>query len=347
MCGDGHGGIHGMSGPMWMPELEPTLGRILAFHPQPIPLFPLLGLLMLGGYLYAVRRLAKRGVRWPWFKTAAWVLGTLLVLATTVTGIEGYGMMLFSVHMVQHMVLTMVAPILLLVGAPVTLALRALPTQGPRAGARRFLVWLLASRFFKVVCSSPVRWFVFLSGLYGIYFTPLFDQLMSNVWGHNFMLLHFIVSGYLFFGPLVAADPWPGSTSPLFRLLETFLSIPFHAFFGIAIMSANEPIVTFFNDPPLWWRVDLMQDQYLAGGIVWVTSELPTLLLLVVILLHWWHSDSRDAVRHDRSERRTNDAELESYNRWLAGMSGAATAPEPEDTAGTTPAGQFSGESRS
>lgn len=318
---DGMDGMQmGMSGPMWMPSLPPTFERVVALHVQPVPILPALVLLGLALYVWGLVRLRARGVSWPVGRTLAWLAGTVVTLAVTMTGVEGYGMMLFSIHMIQHMVLVMVVPILLLAGAPITLALRALPATGRGGVVRRGLVRLLASTFLKVLTSLPVRWLLFLSALYAIYFTPAFDGLMATVWGHNLMLLHFLGTGLVFFGPLVAVDPWPGAPSPLGRLVEALASTPFHAFFGIALMSATSPIVDFYRNPPSSWAIDVLGDQGAAGGIAWATSEVPTLLLAGVILVQWFKSESRVAKRHDRSEERTGDAVLNAYNERLAAM---------------------------
>lgn len=315
-------GANGMSGPMWMPSLPPTAGRILGLHVQPIPLLPVLALLGLVAYAYGVRVLARRGIRWQWWRSLAFVAGIAVVLLATATGIEGYGMVLFSVHMAQHMMLAMIAPILLLLGSPLTLALRGLPSRGPRRGVRRGLVRLMASRWVLVLSSIPVRWLLFLSGLYAIYFTSLFDSLMSTVWGHNAMMLHFLATGLLFFGPLVGADPWPGRATPLLRLLESFASTPFHAFFGIAIMTASTPVVGFFEHPPASWGIDVLSDQDTAGAIAWATSEIPTMLLVGIILVQWFHSDRRDAQRIERRAVRDDGAELKAYNERLSRLAG-------------------------
>ncbi len=258
--------------------------------------------------------LHRRGVSWPWWRTALWVVGVLILLAVTATGVEGYGMMLFSVHMVQHMTLVMVVPIFLLAGSPVTLILRSLPTTGHRGAVRRGVQRTISSRAMRILTSLPVRWLLFVFGLYGIYFTGLFDALMATVWGHNLMLLHFLGTGLLFFGPIVDADPWPHHSPPIMRLLEAFASVPFHAFFGITVMSATSLIATFFADPPGSWGIAPLADQGTAGGIAWVSSELPTLLLMGIILAQWLRSDQRAAARHDRQALRTGDAELNAYN---------------------------------
>ncbi|MGH3423897.1 MAG: cytochrome c oxidase assembly protein [Nocardioidaceae bacterium] len=323
MIGEGMNGMHGaggMSGPMWMPDLPPTLARLLAVHPQPVPILPVLGVVLLGLYVAGVLRLRRRGVRWPVGRSVAWLLGISLLWAVTATGVEAYGMMLMSVHMIQHMMLTMVVPIVLLLGSPVALALRALPARGRGSGVRSALVRTLRSRPFALLASIPSRWFLFLSGLYAIYFTPIFDDLMSNVWGHNLMLLHFLGTGLLFFAPLVGADPLPGKAPHLLRMLETFASTPFHAFFGIAFMMATTPVVMFFTDPPASWGIDVMSDQNTAGGIAWVFAEVPTMLVMGVIFVQWVRSEQRAEAREARSVQRGDD-ELAAYNAYLAELS--------------------------
>ena len=171
---------------------------------------------------------------------------------------------------------------------------------------------------------------LFIASLYGVYFTPLFDALMGNPIGHQVMLAHFVVTGLLFFGPIVGQDPWPRTLSHPGRMLELFLPVPFHAFFGVAIMLAGSLVET-FAQPPSGWGVDLT-DQGVAGGIVWAFGELPTVLVLVVFF-SWASSDDRRAKALDRAADRTGDAELEAYNARLRAMamtsSSSRTTPRP------------------
>ena len=267
-----------MTGPMWMPSRPPTLARLLGPHVQPVPLLPALGAILLLGYLLGLVTLRRRGGRWPWPRTAAWLLGVLVLELVSVTGVEGYGMMMFSVHMAQHMALAMVVPILLALGSPYALALRALPLD---SRPRRLLAALPTTRLARVVCSAPVRWALFLASLYGIYFTPAFGGLMHTVWGHNLMLLHFLLAGCLFFGPIIGR----GATQPSRRLAESFASTPLHALFGLSIMVISRPVVTFFDHPDPAWHVAALSDQTLAGSIAWATSETATVLVMVVLLV--------------------------------------------------------------
>ena len=306
---------------MWVPDQPPTWGRMFLPHLDAVSVLPVLSILGLLVYVAAVVRLGRSGVRWPWWRTLAWVAGVVSLFAVTGTWLNGYSMLLFSVHMTQHMVLSLITPLLLLIGAPVTLALRTLPRgRGPAGAPRALLLVALHSRFARFVASPFFTVPLFIASLYGIYFTPLFDALMSNPVGHQFMLAHFVVVGLLFFGPIVAADPWPRSLSHPARILELFLPVPFHAFFGVAIMMAGSLVVQTFAHPPAGWGVDVLGDQGEAGGVVWAFGELPTVLVLTVVFLSWASSEERRGRALDRAADRTEDAERVAYNARLRAL---------------------------
>jgi putative membrane protein len=316
---------HAMSGPMWMPTAPPTLTRLVALHPQPLPLLPALMLVLAVLYALAVVRLRLRGDRWPAHRSVFWALGVLTVLPMTATGIDGYGMELFSVHMVQHMVLSMGAPIFLVLGAPITLTLRALPSRpaGSRS-ARRVLLAVLHSRPAAVLAHPATVLVLFLASLYGLYFTPIFDWLMSTMWGHNLMLLHFLAIGFLYFWCVLGVDPTPRRSSqglrryagPTVRILELAATAPFHAFFGVMLMMSVALVVRFYSSPVPGWHIVPLADQAVGGGIAWGFTELPTLLVLGVLVLQWQRSDERSSRRRDRSTSRA-EAERAAYNDYL------------------------------
>lgn len=271
-----------------MPLTHPTTGRLLALHPQPIPVLPLLGVFALAVYLYGVLVLTRSGKPWPWVRSACWIAGIALMELATATGVEGYGMMIFSVHMAQHMALAMVVPILLVCGAPVELALATLPRSGEAVGVRNVLVGVLDSRIVTIVCSAPVRWVLFVGSLYGVYFTPMFGVLMHTVWGHTLLLAYFIAAGCVFFGPLIAPLPGRRLRPAASRLAEAFASTPLHAAFGIVIMFSAHPVVSFFDNSVPGWGISTVPDQTLAGGIAWVTAETATVLVMIVIAASAW-----------------------------------------------------------
>ncbi|MCW2701335.1 MAG: conserved rane protein of unknown function [Blastococcus sp.] len=312
---------HGQHSGMWVPSDPPTWGRMFIPHVGPGSVLAVLSVVALLVYLGATLRLRRTGVVWPWWRTLAWTAGTASLFAVTGTWLNGYSMVLFSVHMTQHMVLSLITPLLLLLAAPVTLALRTLPRgRGVSGVPRALLLEALHSRFARFVSHPLFTVPLFIASLYGVYFTPLFDALMRNALGHQLMLAHFVVTGLLFFGPIVAQDPWPRSLSHPARMLELFLPVPFHAFFGVSIMMAGSLVVTSFTDPPAGWDVDTLTDQGVAGGIVWAFGELPTVLVLAVVFFSWARSEERRGRSLDRAADRTGDAELAAYNARLRAM---------------------------
>ncbi|MFJ1652553.1 cytochrome c oxidase assembly protein [Streptomyces sp. NPDC088337] len=307
----GHGMTH---------DLPPfTLGRGLEWSPDPF--FLVACLLGLGLYGWGVVRLRRRGDAWPVGRTVAYVIGVLTVGLVMCTKLNDYGMVMFSVHMVQHMIISMLSPILVLLGGPITLALRALPVAGRgRKGPRELLLVLLHSRYLRVVTHPAFTIPMFVASLYALYFTSIFDFLMGSRAGHIAMMVHFLAVGLVFFWPIMGVDPGPNRPGHLMRMLELFAGMPFHAFFGIALMMATTPMVSTFQNPPASLGVDALTDQSAAGGIAWAFSEIPSVLVLLALLFQWYGSEQRQARRKDRAADRDGDKELEAYNAYLASL---------------------------
>ncbi|GAA0355959.1 cytochrome c oxidase assembly protein [Streptomyces blastmyceticus] len=306
---------HGMM--MDMPPF--TLGRGLQYSSEP---FFLIGcLLALGLYGWGVVRLRRRGDAWPVGRIVAFVAGVLTVALVMCTKLNDYGMVMFSVHMVQHMVISMLSPILLLLGAPVTLTLRALPTAGRgRKGPRELLVSLLHSRYMRIITHPAFTIPLFIASLYALYFTPLFDFLMESKTGHIAMMVHFLAVGLVFFWPIMGVDPGPHRPGYVMRMLELFAGMPFHAFFGIALMMASEPMIGTYMHPPASLGIDPLEDQQAGGGIAWAFSEIPSVVVLLALVLQWYRSEQRQARRFDRAADRDGDKELTAYNAYLASL---------------------------
>ena len=285
-------------------------------------------------YLAGVRRLRRRGDAWPPGRTLAWLFGCAALLVATSSGIGRYGPAMFSVHMAEHMILSMLVPILLVLGAPVTLALRALPPAG-RAGPPGPREWLLAAvhspwaRFFThPLVALPV----FVGSYYVLYFSGLFAAALPVHGAHVFMNLHFLVTGLLFFWPLIGIDPAPRRLPPPARLGVLFASVPFHAFFGVALMSAGTVIGgAFYRALALPWVTDPLRDQQTGGGLAWASGELPLLLVVIVLLVQWSRQDERSARRDDRRADADGDADLVAYNAMLRRLATADRPPGADD----------------
>ncbi|MFB6673801.1 cytochrome c oxidase assembly protein [Streptomyces sp. NPDC057684] len=306
---------HGMN--MDLPPF--TLGRGLEWSADP---FFLIGCLVaLGLYGWGVVRLARRGDGWQTGRTLSFVVGVLTVMLVMCTKLNDYGMVMFSVHMVQHMVISMLSPILLLMGAPITLALRAMPvarrgTKGPR----ELLLMFLHSRYMRIITHPAFTIPLFIASLYALYFTPIFDTLMGSKIGHIGMMVHFLAVGLVFFWPIMGVDPGPHRPGYVMRMLELFAGMPFHAFFGIALMMASGPMIGTYEHPPASLGIDALADQTAAGGIAWAFSEVPSVLVLLALLFQWKKSEDRQARRKDRAADRDGDQELAAYNAYLASL---------------------------
>ncbi|MEU5060440.1 cytochrome c oxidase assembly protein [Streptomyces sp. NPDC056121] len=306
---------HGMN--MDLPPF--TLGRGLAWSADP---FFLIGCLVaLGLYGWGVVRLARRGDSWQVGRTLSFVVGVLTVMLVMCTKLNDYGMVMFSVHMVQHMVISMLSPILLLMGAPITLALRAMPVARRGAkGPRELLLMFLHSRYMRIITHPAFTIPLFIASLYALYFTPIFDTLMGSKVGHIGMMVHFLAVGLIFFWPIMGVDPGPHRPGYVMRMLELFAGMPFHAFFGIALMMASGPMIGTYEHPPASLGIDALADQTAAGGIAWAFSEVPSVLVLLALLFQWKKSEDRQARRKDRAADRDGDQELAAYNAYLASL---------------------------
>jgi putative copper resistance protein D len=271
-------------------------------------------------YLVGVRRLRARGDAWPVGRTVAWLGGCFVIIMATSSGFGRYAPAMFSIHMETHMMLSMLAPVLLVLGGPVTLALRAIPPAGKDAppGPREWLLAAVHSPVARALTHPVVALVLFVGSFYVLYMSGLFDAALELHWAHLAMNAHFLLVGYVFYWPVIGIDPAPRRLPHVARLGMVFASLPFHAFFGVILMSMQTVIgERFYRGLGLPWAIDLLADQRLGGGIAWATGELPLLVVLIALLMQWARADEREARRADRRADADGDAELEAYNAML------------------------------
>jgi cytochrome c oxidase assembly factor CtaG len=271
-------------------------------------------------YLAGVWRLRRRGDAWPIYRTILWVLGIALLFYITNGGVNVYEKYLFSAHMSAHMVLTMAVPLLLVPGAPVTLAARAIRkrTDGSRGG-REWILLAVHSRFAAIISNPIVAAILFAGSLWAFYYTPIFRWATTDHIGHEWMVVHFLITGYLFVQSLIGIDPVKFRLPYPFRLLLLLLTMAFHAFFGLSIMQMHGLLLAdWFGAMGRTWGDPPLVDQQTGGGIAWSIGEIPTVILAIVVAIQWSRSDERETRRRDRNADRTNDAELRAYNEQLA-----------------------------
>jgi putative copper resistance protein D len=306
-----------------MPQ-APTLSRVLLSYDADGLMLVLL-IISVALYIKGVLILTRRGDKWPVSRTIAFALGISAVDFATSGGLGLYSHFAFSNHMMAHMVLGMIAPIGIVLGAPITLALRTLP-QGrnkEEQGVRGSFIVLLHSRLSKFYTNPVVALAIFDGSLFALYFTPLFGNLMQGHSGHFFMSLHFLLAGILFFQVIIGVDPLPGRVPYLVKIIIIFAAMSIHAYFSIALMSSTSLIDNgFFAQLERPWATDLLADQKLGGAIGWAMGEIPILLALVATFLQWQREDKKEAGRIDRAADRAaamgEDDDLAQYNRYLA-----------------------------
>ena len=302
----------------------PNFMRILTlYNPDALIIGVLITIVAL--YIKGVVILKKRGDSWPVGRTISFALGVAVLDFATSGGLGVYALFSFEYHMIAHMVIGMVAPIGLVLGAPITLALRTLP-QGrtpEERGVRGMLIALLHSRY-SIVLTNPITALALFDGsLFVLYFTDLFGNLMQSHAGHLFMNLHFLLAGYLFFYVIIGIDPNPRKIPHLFRIVILFAAMSIHAFFAIALLATTTLIDKgFYGSLNTPWLGDLLADQHAAGSIAWGMGEVPIILALIATFIQWMRDDSREAKRIDRNEARMaatgEPDELAQYNNYLS-----------------------------
>src|SRR5271167_4209340 len=310
-----------------------TLARLL-FDWRFDLIFGTAAIVLAGLYVAGVVRLRRRGDRWPPGRIVAWLLGCAGLLFVTSSGVGRYMPAMFSMHMAAHMGLSMLVPILMVLGGPVSLALRALPAagRGDPPGMREWLLAALHSRLSRLLTNPVVATVLFVSGFYGLYFGGIFDSAVGSHAGHLAMNVHFLLSGYLFYWVVIGVDPTPRPIPPLAKVAVVFASLPLHAFFGVLLMGTREVIGgDYYRLLGLSWHTDLLGDQKLGGAIAWAAGELPLVIVMLALLVQWARSDDRTARRLDRAAELDDDADLVAYNAMLAELSRRDPPGQPAD----------------
>lgn len=271
-------------------------------------------------YIAGVMRLRRRGDKWPIGRTISWLAGLVLLFYTTNGALNAYEQYLFSVHMLGHMMLTMLIPLVLVLGAPVTLALRAVPKRDDGSwGGREWILWMVQTPYSKFITHPAVAAVIFAGSLWIFYFTPIARWAAEEHVGHQWMIIHFLISGYLFNLSMIGIDPVPYRFPYPLRIVTLFATMASHAFFGVTIMTGNGLMMAdWYGAMGRTWGATPLEDQSTGGGIAWGIGELPTLTLALIVAIQWSRSDEKEQKRKDRAADRSGEAELNAYNEMLA-----------------------------
>lgn len=271
-------------------------------------------------YLGGVWRLRSRGDKWPIGRTIAWVAGFVFLFYTTNGSLNAYEQYLFSQHMLAHMMLTMLIPLVLVLGAPITLLLRATYKRDDGSwGGREWVLWAVQTPYSKFITHPVVAAVMFSGSLWVFYFTPIARWATQEHLGHQWMIVHFLISGYLFSLSMIGIDPVPYRFPYPMRIVTLFATMASHAFFGVTLMTGDGLLLAdWYGAMGRTWGATPLEDQNLGGGIAWGIGELPTLALALIVAIQWSHNDDKVQKRKDRAADRSGEAELHAYNDMLA-----------------------------
>jgi putative copper resistance protein D len=275
---------------------EPTLpSAVTTWSADPLPLA--LVLVAALGYVVAGRRVneASPRVPIPAWRVAAWLAGLAAILIALTSVIDVYAEDLLSVHMVQHLLLAMVAPPLLAIGAPVTLLLRI---ASPEV-RHRLILPVLHSKAVRLVASPFVAWPLFAITMWLTHFSPLYNMALEDPVVHLAEHLVFLGTGVLFWWPVVAADPVPQRLGFGARLAYLALHMPVNAAVGLAIYFAPSVLYAHYATLQRMWGPDALTDQQVGGLLMWAAGDLLLLLAIPGVIGVWMRADTRRSTRTD------------------------------------------------
>lgn len=297
----------------------PTVATLL-LPGRPNLLFATLAIGAISLYVYGFARLRRRGDAWPVARLITWLLGWSIVLIISTTQLWTSSSVLFSWHMLVHMITNMLVPVLIVLSGPITLALRAVRSARPgelltvRDGVEAGLAW----PGLRFLMHPAFVWLIFIGSFYALYFSPLFGNAMRYHWAHQLMMAHFLIVGSLFYGLVAGIDRPPRPLPHVAKLGFAFAAMPFHAFFAVGVLSSTIPIGQVFYDAlDLAWDPDLLVQQDMGGEIAWATGELPLLIVIIALLFQWLRQDQRVARRTDRATDAGTDDSFDAYNAML------------------------------
>jgi cytochrome c oxidase assembly factor CtaG len=260
-------------------------------------LFGTAAVLAAAGYLLGVRRLRRACTPWPAAWTASWLAGCVVLLLATSSGVGAYAPAVFSVHMVQHMLIATLVPVLLVLGHGVTLALHV---TGPTARARA--LDLLDSPAVRCVRSPAAAWTAVAVTLFGLYATGLYAAILQEHWAHLGMNVAFLGTGLALYWP-VLGHRLPGQgLPPVGRIVMVFAVMGLHAAFAAWLLSRPAPIAgSFFASMQLPYVPDLAADQRRGAVLAWALGEVPTVIAVAALVRRWSRTEGVDAAAVDRA----------------------------------------------
>jgi putative copper resistance protein D len=262
---------------------------------QPVPVVGLI--LSASAYLWGVRRIrGTTGATWPHRLTLSFLAGLALVWFVVLGPVGAYDDTFFWAHMVQHIVLMMLAAPLLLLGAPVLLALRV----SSRRFRHNWLVPVLRSRALVALTNPVASWLLLAGVLMGTHFSPFFEYSLRHPFVHDFVEHPlYLGAALIYYYGLLPGNPSPRRLAPAWRALSLFLMMVPETMTGFFIYATNYVMYPFYRVVDRPFGPGPLTDQQLAGALMWSGSMLIDSVWVSVAVLAWLKSEERRAHRVD------------------------------------------------
>jgi putative copper resistance protein D len=294
-------GLAGLAGPVAAhgpaPTEPPTAASLLlgwTFEP-----LPTLGILVVvGWWWWAVRRvnMVHPANPVPRRRSVAFYGGILALAFALLSGIARYDTTLFSIHMVQHVLLMLVAAPLLALSAPITLLLRLSSSET----RHRWLLPVLHSRVVRFMSFPVTAWVMFAAMMWGVHFSPLFNASLEDPVVHDIEHLLFLTGALLFWWPAVALDPAPWRMGYPARVVYLLTQMTQNTFLAVVILNATGVLYPHYATLVLPWGLPALDDQRLAAGIMWLLGDFVFLTAIMAVVAGWMRAEARDEARSDR-----------------------------------------------
>jgi len=266
-------------------------------------------------WVRATRQVAREhpGNPYPRRRTVSFAAALLLVLLALQSGIERYDTTLFSMHMVQHLILLFPVPILLLQAGPVTLLLRV---ASPRWRAR--ILAVLQSRAVGVISHPLVGWTLLVAVMWGTHLSVMFETALENETIHNMEHALYLSTALLFWAPIFSVDPIRHRLRGGSALAYLITQMPQNSFLGVAIMFSSTPLYPHYVSLQRAWGPSPLEDQQLAGAIMWLVGDALFLVAIFVVLAALAKSEDRPESRYDEAQTAAAIAEIRRREVLLA-----------------------------
>ena len=302
-------------------EKEPTLFTVFTMWRFDLMLGTV-GIFLLAFYIRGLVQLRRKAKKWNHMRTVWWVLGCVTLVVTVSSGIGMNMPATFSMHMVAHMLLSMVIPVFLVLGAPLTLIMESVdPGEPGRPGLHEWAAVLTDNSLLKFLMHPAVNTIQFIIIFYALYLTPLYDIMVSEHAGHLIMNFVFVISGYIYYWEMIGPDPKPEERTHVSRLAWLTFSMPFHLFFGVYLMQLQVILAEdFYSRLALPWDVDLAYDQLVGGGIAWASGSFPLIIVFGYLFRGWLREERVNERKYEQRAKATDFADVDEYNQMLARM---------------------------